>query len=280
MLVKETSQVKQGADGLVVTPLTPRIGADVSGLDLRQPLSPEQVARLKQALADHLVLFFRDQPIDHAAHKRFGRYFGELAFHSAVPGLDDHPEIVAIHADADSKYVAGEDWHSDLTCDAAPPLGSILHLHTVPETGGDTLFASMYAAYEALSPRMQAYLEGLTAIHDADHVYRPLFPDVDRRYPCSTHPVVRTHPVTGRKLLFVNSSYVTRIVEVPESESAAVLGFLYDHIKNPNFQVRFRWSANAIAFWDNRCTQHLATWDYFPQVRSGFRVTVAGDRPF
>ena len=280
MLVKETSQVKQAADGVVVTPLTPRIGAEVGGVDLRQPLSARQIERLKQALADHLVLFVRDQPIDHEAHKRFGRYFGELALHSAVAGLDDHPEIVAIHADAESKYVAGEDWHSDLTCDRAPPLGSILRLHTVPETGGDTLFASMYAAYEALSPRMQAYLEGLTAIHDADHVYRPLFPDVDRKYPSSVHPVVRTHPVTGRKLLFVNSSYVTRILDVPEAESAAVLGFLYDHIKNPNFQVRFRWSANAIAFWDNRCTQHLATWDYFPQVRSGFRVTVAGDRPF
>jgi taurine dioxygenase len=280
MLVKDTLQVKQDADGVVVAPLTPRIGAEVSGLDLRQPLSARQVERLKQALADHLVLFFRDQPIDHEAHKRFGRYFGELAFHSAVPGLDDHPEIVAIHADAGSKYVAGEDWHSDLTCDLEPPLGSILRLHTVPESGGDTLFASMYAAYEALSPRMQAYLEGLTAIHDADHVYRPLFPDVDRKYPCSVHPVIRTHPVTGRKLLFVNSSYVTRLREVPEAESAAVLGFLYDHIKNPNFQVRFRWTPDAIAFWDNRCTQHLATWDYFPQVRSGFRVTVAGDRPF
>jgi taurine dioxygenase len=280
MLVKDTLQVKQDADGVVVAPLTPRIGAEVSGLDLRQPLSARQVERLKQALADHLVLFFRDQPIDHEAHKRFGRYFGELALHSAVPGLDDHPEIVAIHADAGSKYVAGEDWHSDLTCDLEPPLGSILRLHTVPESGGDTLFASMYAAYEALSPRMQAYLEGLTAIHDADHVYRPLFPDVDRKYPCSVHPVIRTHPVTGRKLLFVNSSYVTRLREVPEAESAAVLGFLYDHIKNPNFQVRFRWTPDAIAFWDNRCTQHLATWDYFPQVRSGFRVTVAGDRPF
>jgi taurine dioxygenase len=150
----------------------------------------------------------------------------------------------------------------------------------VPEFGGDTLFASMYAAYEALSPRMQAYLEGLTAIHDADHVYRPLFPDLDRKYPCSVHPVVRTHPVTGRKLLFVNSSYTTRIVEVPKDESDAILAFLYDHLKNPNFHVRFRWRPNSIAFWDNRCTQHLATWDYFPQTRSGFRVTVAGDKPF
>jgi alpha-ketoglutarate-dependent taurine dioxygenase len=197
-----------------------------------------------------------------------------------VPGIDGHPEIVAIHADAESKFIAGEHWHSDLTCDAEPPLGSILYLHTVPETGGDTLFASMYAAYDAFSPRMKAYLEGLTAIHDADHVYRPLFPDVDRKYPCSTHPVVRTHPVTGRKLLFVNASYTTRIVEVPKEESDAILAYLYAHLQNPNFHVRFRWTPHAIAFWDNRCTQHMATWDYFPNVRSGFRVTVAGDRPF
>jgi taurine dioxygenase len=265
---------------VTVTPLTPRIGAEVSGLDLSQPLSGGDVEALKTALADHLVLFFRDQSIDHERHKAFGRLFGELAFHSAVPGLAEHPEIVAIHADAESKYVAGEDWHSDLTCDAEPPLGSILYLHTVPPTGGDTLFASMYAAYEALSPRMQRFLEDLTAVHDADHVYRPLFPDVDRKYPCSVHPVVRTHPVTGRKLLFVNASYVTRIVELPAGESEAVLKFLYAHMTNPNFHVRFRWTPHAIAFWDNRCTQHLATWDYFPEVRSGFRVTVAGDRPF
>ncbi|HWA62286.1 MAG TPA: TauD/TfdA family dioxygenase [Caulobacteraceae bacterium] len=265
---------------LTITPLTPRIGAEVSGVDLSTPLEPAAVERLKQALADHLVLFFRDQPIDHDSHKRLGRAFGPLQLHSAVQGLDDHPEIVAIHADADSTYVAGEDWHSDLTCDAEPPLGSILYLQTIPASGGDTLFSSMYAAWEALSPRMQALLGGLTAIHDADHVYRPLFPDLDRKYPCSTHPVVRTHPVTGRKALFVNSSYVTRIVELPKAESDAVLAFLYAHVQNPNFQVRFRWTPHAIAFWDNRCTQHLATWDYFPQVRSGYRVTIAGDRPF
>ncbi|MFI4933721.1 MAG: TauD/TfdA dioxygenase family protein [Caulobacterales bacterium] len=265
---------------LTITPLTPRIGAEVRGVDVGHPLSERQVEALKAALAEHLVLFFRDQPIDHDSHKRFGRAFGALALHSAVPGLPEHPEIVAIHADAESTFIAGEDWHSDLTCNEEPPLGSILYLHTVPESGGDTLFASMYAAYEALSPRMQTYLEGLTAIHDADHVYRPLFPDVDRKYPCATHPVVRTHPVTGRKLLFVNSSYTTRIVGIPQDESDAVLAFLYAHLRNPNFQVRFRWTPHAIAFWDNRCTQHMATWDYFPQVRSGFRVTVAGDRPF
>ncbi len=266
-------------DSLDVRPLTLRIGAEIHGVDLTSP-SNRQLDEIAQALAEHQVIFFRDQRLDHESHKAFGRAFGELAIHSGVAGLPDHPEIVAIHADAESKYVAGENWHSDLTCNAEPPLGSILYLHTVPPVGGDTMFASMYAAYDSLSARMKTYLDGLTAIHDGDHVYRPLFPDLDRRYPCNTHPVVRTHPVTGRKSLFVNASYTTRIVEVPKEESDAILAFLYQHCANPNFHVRFAWRPHSVAFWDNRCTQHLAVWDYFPQTRSGFRVTVAGDRPY
>ncbi len=127
---------------------------------------------------------------------------------------------------------------------------------------------------------MKAYLEGMSAVHDADHVYRPLFPDVDRKYPCSTHPVIRTHPVSGRKLIFVNPSYTTHLVGVPKAESAAILGYLYQHCANPDFHVRFRWRPGSVAFWDNRCTWHQAVWDYFPDTRSGFRVTVAGDKPY
>ncbi|HWF00149.1 MAG TPA: TauD/TfdA family dioxygenase [Caulobacteraceae bacterium] len=266
-------------DDLKVTPLTPRIGAEIGGVDLARA-SPRDAGRIRQALVEHQVVFFRDQQnLDHESLKRLGLLFGELAIHSGVAGMPGHPELVAIHADADSRFIAGDDWHSDLTCDAAPPMGSILYLHTVPPDGGDTLFSSMYAAYDALSPRMKAYLEGLTAVHDADHVYRPLFPDLDRKYPCNIHPVVRTHPESGRKGLFVNASYVLKIVELPELESAAVLDFLYRHCANPNFQVRFRWRPHSVAFWDNRCTQHMAVWDYFPQTRSGYRVTVAGEKP-
>ena len=137
----------------------------------------------------------------------------------------------------------------------------------------------MYEAYDALSDKMKSYLEGLKATHDADPVYRPLFPDIDRKYPCNDHPIVRTHPVTGKKALYVNSSYTTKIVGVSKAESDAVLHYLFDHCANPNFQVRFRWRPHSVAFWDNRCLQHLAVWDYFPQVRSGFRVTVAGTKP-
>ena len=160
-----------------VKPMTRRIGAEISGVAL-ESLGNRQVEEIHDALIAHQVIFFRDQTLSHDGLKALGRHFGKLAIHSGVPGLADHPEIVAIHADADSKFVAGESWHSDLSADAEPPLGSILYLPIVPESGGDTLFASMYAAYDALSPRMKTYLEGLSAIHDADHVYRALFPDL------------------------------------------------------------------------------------------------------
>lgn len=272
--------IRQDYRSFRAVPSTCVLGAELLDIDLSQPLNALQVDELKDALARYQVIFFRDQQLTHDAHKDVGRHFGPLAIHSAVKGIDGHPEIVAIHADANSKYVAGEGWHSDLSCDAEPPLGSILYLHTVPQTGGDTLFSSMYAAYEALSPRMKAYLEGLVAVHDANHVYHALFKDYDKRYACNSHPVVRTHPVTGRKCLFVNSSYTIAIEGVPDEESAMVLGFLFEHVKNPNFQVRFRWRQNSVAFWDNRCAQHLAVWDYFPEVRSGYRITVAGDKPY
>lgn len=261
-------------------PTTPVLGAELHGIDLSKPLGERAVAELKDALARFQVIFFRDQALDHESHKAFGRLFGPLAIHSGVPGIPGHPEIVAIHTDADSKYIAGENWHSDLSADAEPPLGSILYLHTVPTVGGDTLFSSMSAAYDALSDRMKAHLDGLSAVHDANHVYHALFHDYEKRYPVSTHPVVRTHPVSGRKCLFVNSSYTTKINDLPREESGALLRFLFDHVKNPNFQTRFKWCPHSIAFWDNRAVQHLAVWDYFPQTRSGYRVTVAGDKPF
>ena len=159
-------------------------------------------------------------------------------------------------------------------------MGSILYMHTVPPAGGDTLWSSMYAAYDALSPAMQAFLEPLTAVHDSNHIYRELFPDVDKVYPRNTHPVIRTHPVTKRKCLFISKSKTVKINGLAEEEADAVLRFLTEHVKNPNFQVRFRWQPHSVAFWDNRCTQHFATWDYFPETRSGYRVTIAGDRPY
>lgn len=267
-------------EAIEVRPVTRRIGAEIFGVDLDRPLSNREQSEIHDALMEHQVIFFRDQELSHESHKRLGRAFGELVLHSGVDGLKDHPEIVAIHADENSTYVAGENWHSDLSEHEIPPMGSILHMHTLPDDGGDTLFASMYAAYDALSPAMKAFLDPLTAVHDSNHIYRELFPDVEKTYPRNVHPVIRTHPVTKRKCLFVNSSKTTRINELEKPESQAVLQFLFEHVKNPNFQVRFRWRKNSVAFWDNRCTQHFATWDYFPDTRSGFRVTIAGEKPY
>ncbi|WP_156841685.1 TauD/TfdA dioxygenase family protein [Novosphingobium aquimarinum] len=265
---------------ITVSPLTPGIGGVVSGIDLTRPLNDGAIAELKDALADRLVLFFRDQPIDHEAHIALARAFGgiHIAPSTAPWRVPDHPEVTIIHADADSKFVAGEDWHSDMSCDEAPPLGSILYLHTVPPVGGDTVFSNMYAAYEALSDRMKAHLEGLRAMHDAVVGFGGITPE-GMTLPRHSHPVIRTHPVTGRKALYVNKGFTTYIEGIPRAESDALLAYLYDHVQHPMFQCRFAWQPHSIAFWDNRCAQHSAIWDYFPQTRSGYRVQIAGDVP-
>jgi taurine dioxygenase len=274
-----------GYDSITVRPVTPRIGAEVSDVDITRTLSNRQVDGLHRALAEHQVLFFRNQQFSLESQKAFGQLFGELHIHPNTPGPEGHPDILPIHADADSKRVAGERWHSDVSCDPEPPLGSILHLHTVPPSGGDTIFASAYAAYDTLSERLKTFLDGLTALHSGERSYRRTnallgIDDSGRTFPKANHPVVRTHPVTRRKALFVNRGFTYRINELPEEESEAVLNFLYQHAERAEFQVRFRWDVNSVAFWDNRAVQHIAMWDYFPNVRSGNRVTIKGDRPF
>ena len=263
-----------------VKPLTVRIGAEISGVDLTRPLSNHQVSAIHDALIAHQVIFFRGQAMDMDAHERFGGHFGQLYDHVDVfgeeyiskHGTPGHPAIVKIHADETSTAVAAETWHTDMSCRVEPPMGTILHLHTLPPVGGDTLFASTTAAYDALSPRMKAYLEGLTAVHDGARAFGKFMGE--RKYPATAHPVVRSHPVTGRKLIFVNEEFTSHIVELPRDEGASVLNFLTEHCKNPDFQVRFRWEKDSVAFWDNRCTQHHAVWDYFPHVRSGYRVVI------
>lgn len=266
-----------------VKPVTPVIGAEVLGVDMGD-LDDDAFGLVRDALTEHQVIFFRDQDIPVEAHKALGARFGELVAHPNDPGLEGHPEVMIIHADETSRRVAGEQWHSDVSCSEEPPMGSILRLFTVPETGGDTCFASMYAAYDALSDAMKAFLGGLTAIHDGALYYRGVNEiigrdDGGRTYPRAEHPVIRTHPVSGRKALFVNSMFTTRIVGLRKGESDAILGFLYRHVEREEFHCRFRWEPNSVAFWDNRCTQHLAIWDYYPQTRSGYRVTIKGERP-
>ena len=268
-------------DAIEVRPLTPVIGAEIFGVDLTRPLAASQVEALKAALIEHLVIFFRDQPLDFEAHKALARHFGEphIAPSTAAWRVPGHPEITRLHADADSKHVAGEDWHSDMTCDPEPPLGSILYLHTMPESGGDTVFANMYAAYDALSDGMKAYLGGLTATHDGARVFGAISPP-GSVFPVSTHPVIRTHPVSGRNALFVNKQFTAKIDGLPGDEGDYLLRFLVQHAQRPEFQCRFRWRPHSIAFWDNRAAQHSAIWDYFPQTRSGYRLQIKGDKPF
>lgn len=259
---------------ITVTPISPHIGAEIGNLDLTKPLSNVEVDDIHKAFAEHQVIFFRNQKISHDDHKRLARLFGELHIHvgpstESVP-LPDQPEIRSLHFDENSEKVSGERWHTDQSCAPIPPLASALYLHTVPpHGGGDTMFSSMYAAYDALSDKMKDYLAGLTATHDGRRAFGP-------NAPVTSHPVVAKHPVTGKKLLFVNSSQTTHINEVPRAESDAIMKFLADHFANPEWVIRFRWTANSIAVWDNRCTHHRAIWDYYPNVRSGFRIQIKG----
>jgi taurine dioxygenase len=267
---------------ITVRKLTPVIGAEIGGVDLSRPLPPYVFDEIHRALMENLVIFFRDQHLDHDQHKAFGRQFGPLHMHPASPPPPGHPEILIIHADANSTRVSGEEWHSDVSCDATPPMGSLLYLHTVPESGGDTMFANMYRAYETLSAPMRDMLGKLTAIHDGENAYRERYGrgDPARVFPRAEHPVVRTHPVTGRPALYVNRHFTTRIVQLHKSESDALLSYLFRHVETPEFTCRFQWRPHSLAFWDNRAAQHRALWDYFPAVRHGYRVTIQGDPPF
>ncbi|HMB72228.1 MAG TPA: TauD/TfdA family dioxygenase [Gammaproteobacteria bacterium] len=263
----------------------PALGAEVRGITLADGIDAQSYREIRRALLEHQVLFFRDQrEIPPAVQVAIGRMFGELHFHPAAPQMTGFPEVFEIHVHRDSKIANGEFWHSDVSCDEIPPLGTILQIHVLPEIGGDTLFANMYSAWDALSDSLKTMLEGLTATHGSEHVYRGRYSDrgvedEDRIYPEASHPVVRTHPETGRKALYVNRTFTTKINELSEQESKVLLEFLFDHCEQIQFQIRFRWQRNDVAFWDNRCTMHHAIWDYWPHERKGRRVTIKGDRP-
>jgi taurine dioxygenase len=280
--IKHESSAAAPYAAITVEKLTPIIGAEIGGVDLGNP-TEAQMAEIHRALAENLVIFFRDQHMTPEQHLGFGSRFGELHIHPAAPTEGGHAGLMIIKADRNSPRANGEGWHSDVSCDEEPPMGSILYIKECPPVGGDTLFANMYAAYEALSDRMKAYLEGLTAAHDGEENYRGTYANFgvkDRpAYPRAVHPVVRTHPVTGKKALFVNKGFTKRILDIPLDESAGVLAYLFEHMANPLFQCRFRWQTNSVAFWDNRCAQHRAMWDYWPATRYGNRVTIKGDRP-
>jgi len=279
--------------GISVDPLTPVIGAEVSGVDLSQPLGDELFAEIHAAFVRHHVLVFRDQHLTPESHKRFGRMFGRLHVHPyhaknmapdhARPAGEADPEILEVKADENSRNVAGEEWHTDVTCDAEPPLGSMLHLLKTPEGGGgDTCFISTIRAYETLSPFMQEIVKGLTAVHDGAKLYTGGYGTTvpEGGWPRATHPVVIRQPESGRLALFVNRGFTTRINEFSRDESDAFLEMLWRHIESHvEFQCRVRWAENTLTFWDNRVTQHHSVWDYYPNSRYGRRVSITGAKP-
>jgi taurine dioxygenase len=275
----------RGYRHITVRRFAPALGAEVRGVQLADGIDADVYREIRAAFLEHQVLFFKEQrEIPPSVQVAFGKLFGELHVHPAAPAMAGHPEIFEIHAHKDSKIANGEFWHSDVSCDEVPPLGTMLQIHLLPEIGGDTLFANMYAAYDELSQPLKSMLAGLTATHASEHVYRGRYSDrgVDdggRVYPQAVHPVVRTHPETGRKALYVNRTFTTRINELSPTESDAVLALLFAHSEQIDFQIRFRWERNDMAFWDNRCVMHHAVWDYWPHERKGRRVTIKGDRP-
>ncbi|MBO3741337.1 TauD/TfdA dioxygenase family protein [Actinoplanes flavus] len=249
-----------------VTPLTGALGATVRGLRLAE-ITDEDFAELRRLLLQHLVLFLPDQQ-DWAPESRvaFGRRFGELEVHPYLPHLDGHPEIQIIDSEQDGKIPI---WHTDMTYSPNPPVGSVLQIIRTPGHGGDTMWSNQYLAYESLSAPLRDLLDGLTAIH-AIHI-----PGLDSR---AEHPVVRTHPETGRRALFVNRAHTSHIVQLSRNESDALLQYLTEFATSPQFTCRYRWTAGDVAIWDNRVTQHYAVDDY-AQKRTGLRVVVLGDDP-
>ena len=268
--------------------LTPAIGATAEGLDLAQPISGDTIAALKDALHDRLVLFFPDQHLTPVQQRTFAGHFGPLHVHPIYPNIPETPEIIVLDTDA-RNLPDNDNWHTDVTFIETPPLGAALYAKHIPPAGGDTLWLSTIAAYEALSEPIRKLLAGLTAVHDFEKSFprdRFAAPETARRWeearaknPPVVHPVVRTHPVSGRKALFVNFGFTTRINELSKGESDALLAFLFEHVKRPEFQVRHRWRVNDLALWDNRVTQHYATIDYLPERRIMHRATIIGERP-
>ncbi|MBM4266535.1 MAG: taurine dioxygenase [Deltaproteobacteria bacterium] len=271
-----------------VHPIGAALGAEIEGIDLREPLSDEQLHSLESALVQHQVIFFRDQEITPAQQSAFARRFGAPQCHPAYPHVDGYPELSILESDRENPSKI-EKWHTDMTFRPNPPLGSILRARIVPPKGGDTLWLSLAAAYEALSEPMRKFLDGLRAEHSFEHGFQESLAEPGGRErlaqaladnPPVEHPVVRTHPVSGRRCLFVNCLFTTRIVGLHPAESDALLEFLYAHVQRKEFTCRFHWRENSIAFWDNRSTQHRPENDYWPERRRMERVTIEGDEPF
>mgnify|MGYP003618251325 FL=1 len=275
---------------LTLTPISTALGAQIEGVDLTQPLSVEQREAIEQALLKHQVIFFKNQSINPQQQARFAANFGDLHIHPIYPNIPEQPEVLVLDT-AVTDVRDNAVWHTDVTFLPTPALGAVLSAKQLPAFGGDTLWASGIAAFEGLSAPLQRLLDGLTATHDFTKSF-PLerfgstpedfarWDQTRKNNPPLSHPVIRTHPVSGRKALFVNEGFTTRINELSEAESEALLKLLFAHATRPEYTIRWRWQENDVAFWDNRVTQHYAVDDYRPNRRVMHRATILGDAPF
>lgn len=276
-----------------VQPLTGVLGAEIFGVDLRQPLAPEVWAEIRQAFADHQVILLPGQPVSHEQHLAFARHFGEVIRVPQLPGVEGHPDLQEIRRLAtDTGRVIGENWHADSTYMDEPPGAVVMRAVEVPPYGGDTGFLSMYAAYEALSPAYRAFADRLNIVHSATRIFGSAYLAQGRKFAGVrtdldvaagdrevSHPLVCRHPVTGRQFLYLNKTYSQRIEGFTPEESAPILAFLHEHAARFDFTCRARWRKDQILVWDNRCTMHRAIPDYTGQARYLTRATIAGPRP-
>ena len=276
---------------IMVTPYAATLGAEVGGVDLSQDLPDEVVAEIRQALLQNLVIFFRQQALTPEQHLAFARRFGPLSLHDQVEGMDDYPEIIEVRKEPQDERNFGGAWHGDVTYLEEPPLGSVLYALEIPPVGGDTLWANQYVAYETLSDGMRAMLDRLTVMHTPAKIFGLYSKDWSKDSSVKTapseaaefeteHPLIRTHPETGRKLLYVSGLYTPRFKDMTEEESQPLIDFLMQQATREEFTCRWRWQEGDVAFWDNRATLHYALNDYSGHRRIMHRVTIAGDRPY
>ena len=273
---------------IAVEPLSPALGAEISGIALDEALADAVVAEIRAAFLAHHAIFFRDQTLTPERYLRFASTMGEPSEYPFVAGLDGYPQITEVIKKEDEQVNFGGIWHSDTTYLECPPKGTLLYARQVPPIGGDTLFANMHLAYESLSSGMRRMLDGMTAINSAQKgdaaatradLLRQRPRDAGDTVTVAEHPLVRTHPETGRKALYVNPGHTLQIGGMSEAESAPILEYLYRHQTRPEFTCRFRWRRDSLAFWDNRSAQHYPLNDYHGQRRAMQRITLAGDRP-
>lgn len=269
-------------DRLEAVPQSPCLGAEIRGVDLAVPMDDALRGEIERALVEYKVLFFRNQSITQAEHAAFARRFGELEVHPFLPE-GEAPEVIRFAKDADVVGVENN-WHSDVSWREVPSLGSVLRAYEVPTVGGDTLWTDMEAVYEGLPEDLKQEIEGRIAVHDFVHTFGLALSEEERaekrkQFPPARHPIVRTHPGSGRKCLYVNTIFTSHVEGLPEDESRDLLKRLYHEIEVPEYQVRFRWEKDSVAFWDNRSTQHYASSDYWPNARVMERITIVGDRP-